>query len=464
MSRDAEEKEQRELAGSFRPPEHLHPYTPTMALHSAYQSADILKYYPHGPRSTAEEDSEEIKANSVPIEQMTYFYTKHNEDMISKKSIDFRGGSTDSVIASSKAMLHRLYPYGYMPSCSILFSYVQISLKVLGGSCFNKKDGMMLRIASYVTPTHANLLSDRIHENLREGGGTKGYILKAYINDTVGAQNEINALNHLDSRDNHNIIRIFYDSGEMDLKQEYSNQTRTERAVKVREILLQYAGESLFNKNEGRKMKNKPPMIFTKILKIFHQILQALQFMESRKSVHIDIKPQNIGITKGKIKIFDLGSARPYHCFHEKATIKRISLEYSPWFSCKEIVQKSDCDPDKIDCYSLGRTMFYLLEGFTKDELPLIRSQSYDELYSYMEKKLRENEILMGEGVRGRQFIELLLDMMKTKYVERITCTEALRRYNSIFTEREGTRENVEMRGQDEPMVSPRLTQDSQLM
>ena len=123
-------------------------------------------------------------------------------------------------------------------------------------------------------------------------------------------------------------------------------------------------------------------------LKYCHQLLQAISFMHKRTVVHLDIKPDNIMITKeDNIKIVDLGLM----CASGEKTCVRRGI--TPEYGAPEAFEKSD-DKSLLfasDIFALGLTLYEILtekEVFTvktafdftnsEDELDLVFSKEQE--------------------------------------------------------------------------------------
>lgn len=97
------------------------------------------------------------------------------------------------------------------------------------------------------------------------------------------------------------------------------------------------------------KMKIKLPIYVFK--KIAFQLLRALQYLESKKILHNDIKPSNIILTKdGNIKIIDFGMMRDYF-------LPGTNLYKDPF--TKQMPTKTFTNSS--DIWSLGRTIYELI-------------------------------------------------------------------------------------------------------
>jgi len=101
------------------------------------------------------------------------------------------------------------------------------------------------------------------------------------------------------------------------------------------------------------------------IWSILWQLLNGICHMIQRKVAHIDIKPANIGITFDPAitaKIFDFGSGKEFNQLIQQP----FGLEITEWFAPPELLLKhKEIIPEKIDLYSLGRTIFFHFISFS---------------------------------------------------------------------------------------------------
>src|SRR3989338_352087 len=102
--------------------------------------------------------------------------------------------------------------------------------------------------------------------------------------------------------------------------------------------------------------KGAPPPDFA--LKIFHDLLEGLEYCHSNKICHRDLKPENLLLTTdGSLKIADFGMAR------------LMNAEYlltscgSPHYAAPEIVRGDPYDGALADAWSCGVILFALFSG-----------------------------------------------------------------------------------------------------
>ena len=107
--------------------------------------------------------------------------------------------------------------------------------------------------------------------------------------------------------------------------------------------LFNYIKLNDFNKNE--------------IIYLFYQIVLALDHCHNKNIAHLDIKPQNILISKyNKIKLSDFGLS--FKCNQDELLNHFVG---SFIYEAPEIILKKNYNPFKADIWSLGVTFFYML-------------------------------------------------------------------------------------------------------
>ncbi|UYV76071.1 PLK2, partial [Cordylochernes scorpioides] len=90
-----------------------------------------------------------------------------------------------------------------------------------------------------------------------------------------------------------------------------------------------------------------------------HQIATVCHYLHTEKHIiHADLKPGNILLKDGVVKLTDFGHSRRLLSINEKRTHKGGTLV----FMAPEIIMKQLCGVE-IDCWALGCTIFQLLEG-----------------------------------------------------------------------------------------------------
>lgn len=123
-------------------------------------------------------------------------------------------------------------------------------------------------------------------------------------------------------------------------------------------IILEYLeGEDL-----NVRIKREGAMPLTEVLPIFAQVLDAFEYAHSKSIVHRDVKPSNIYVEPSKtVKILDFGIAKLLGSEDDMtATGTQIG---TPVYMSPEQVNTDKSLDHRSDIYSLGVTLFYMLNG-----------------------------------------------------------------------------------------------------
>ncbi|UYV76075.1 PLK2, partial [Cordylochernes scorpioides] len=121
---------------------------------------------------------------------------------------------------------------------------------------------------------------------------------------------------------------------------------------KVQYIIMECCDSSLFDICLEKK-------IDVNLIRYYvRQIATACHYLHTEKYiVHADLKPGNILLKDGVVKLADFGSSRKMSSVNEKLTHKGGTLVYK----APEIILKQLCGVE-IDCWALGCTIFKLFE------------------------------------------------------------------------------------------------------
>lgn len=110
-------------------------------------------------------------------------------------------------------------------------------------------------------------------------------------------------------------------------------------------VLEYFDGIELFHLINQGPVSNAVP--------IFGQIAAAVAYLHSRDVVHGDLKPENIMVKGGRVKLVDFGMAR------RKGQHKGVwgSREYA----APEMLAGRGCDAERAELWSLGMVLFVML-------------------------------------------------------------------------------------------------------
>src|SRR5688572_20571866 len=120
---------------------------------------------------------------------------------------------------------------------------------------------------------------------------------------------------------------------------------------------------------DGSPIEFVMPGTCAEVIRIFHDVADALAALHTAGFVHCDIKPGNILMSSdGHVKVIDFGQA----CRH--GTVKE-RIQGTPDFIAPEQVKCRACTP-QTDVYSLGATMYW---AFTRQKMPTLYTVKRDE-------------------------------------------------------------------------------------
>lgn len=121
-------------------------------------------------------------------------------------------------------------------------------------------------------------------------------------------------------------------------------------------ILLEHCCQDI-----GKVIKEKT-LSKVRINFIIYQIVEAMKYIHFKKIIHRDLKPTNILIDKnGTVKICDFGISKYVDPddFHSSMTKCLGTL----FFMAPEILNESDHYDEKIDIYSFGVLIYFIING-----------------------------------------------------------------------------------------------------
>ena len=137
-----------------------------------------------------------------------------------------------------------------------------------------------------------------------------------------------------------------------------------------------YVMENLTGGSLADKVKKEGPLSEAEAEKYILQIADALAYIHSLNTVHLDIKPSNILLnSKGVAVLIDFGISKHYDDTGEQtsSTPVGISKGYAP------LEQGRDGDVNQFgpstDVYALGATFFYLVTGVAPPEASVVNEE-----------------------------------------------------------------------------------------
>ncbi len=174
-------------------------------------------------------------------------------------------------------------------------------------------------------------------------------------------------------------LKLMLDSGEPDLGDRFEHEyailasSRSDRLVRVfdhgQEVIP--VGGAAFNhywytmeKCESSVRSTYRRMPLARRVDLVHQTLDGLAFLHAKDIAHRDIKPDNIFLVKGQIKIGDFGLAR-MHQAAQAGAVARIGLFMGspPYLAPERWTGLQDADWRPSDQYAAGVTVYELLSA-----------------------------------------------------------------------------------------------------
>jgi eukaryotic-like serine/threonine-protein kinase len=174
-------------------------------------------------------------------------------------------------------------------------------------------------------------------------------------------------------------LKLMRDSGDPDLGDRFEHEyrilasSRSDRLVRVfehgQEIIP--TGGAAFNhywytmeKCESSVRSTYRRMPLARRIDVVAQMLDGLAFLHAKDIAHRDIKPDNIFLVKGQIKIGDFGLAKTHQAAQAGAAVRIGHFMGSPPYLAPERwTGQQDADWRPSDQYAAGVTVFELLSA-----------------------------------------------------------------------------------------------------
>lgn len=152
------------------------------------------------------------------------------------------------------------------------------------------------------------------------------------------------------------------------------------------------------------------------IKRYFTEIIDTIYKMHSNNIVHLDIKPENILISNDHhIKFIDFGFAK-----HVKDKKSLYCSKGTPFYAAPEIDDfESGYDPYKADIWSLGTTLYLMLELRRPFHLDRMKESSPSKVW-----KAIKDETLTFSRKSGKDYHMMISNMLKKDPNERWTINE----------------------------------------
>jgi serine/threonine protein kinase len=158
------------------------------------------------------------------------------------------------------------------------------------------------------------------------------------------------------------------------------------------------------------------------------QMLDGLAFLHASSIAHRDIKPDNIFLVKGQVKIGDFGLARPNQAATEEAMGFGDILGSPPYLAPERWVGVQDADWRPSDQYATGVTIFELLSAgrvpldFGETQETYFRAHLGGRVFSLVVPEIGGKELPSVDWVLGR----MLAKRPEARYGDMAECKREL--------------------------------------
>lgn len=140
-----------------------------------------------------------------------------------------------------------------------------------------------------------------------------------------------------------------------------------------------YVMEFIEGKNLDDYIKQNECLPEPETISIIKEVGNALEYMHSRKMLHLDIKPKNImRKPDGTIYLIDFGLSKQFTDKGEPESSTSIGLGTPGYAPIEQSSYKQDGTfPATLDVYALGATMFKMLTGKRPPEATIILNKGF---------------------------------------------------------------------------------------
>ena len=150
-----------------------------------------------------------------------------------------------------------------------------------------------------------------------------------------------------------------------------------------------YAMEYCGGGSLDSRIKSRGSLPEEEALRYFAQIAEALQYMHSRRMLHLDLKPGNVMLRNGEAVLIDFGLSKQFNDNGEPESSTTIGGGTPGYAPIEQANYKEDSGgklPVAMDIYALGGTLYKMLTG----ERPPVAS---DVLMHFPEEPLRAHNV-----------------------------------------------------------------------
>ena len=168
------------------------------------------------------------------------------------------------------------------------------------------------------------------------------------------------------------------------------------------------------------KVKKEGPLSEAKAELFIRQVADALDYIHSQHTVHLDVKPSNILLSaKGDAVLIDFGISKHYDDAGEQtsSTPVGISKGYAP------LEQNRDGDVSQFkpstDIYALGATLYYLVSGIVPPEASIVNEDGLERPIGISDRIWKAIESAMQPRRKDRpQNVKTFLSLLDKKTAE----------------------------------------------